>query len=71
MNFFKIKGIETLKWELYIYNRLGDLVFYSEDYKNNWNGDKNPDGVYYYVLQNFANKNFIFKGFVRIYRGEY
>ncbi len=69
--FFKIKGIETLKWELYIYNRLGDLVFYSEDYKNNWNGDKNPDGVYYYVLQNFANKNFIFKGFVRIYRGEY
>ena len=35
---------------LAIYNRWGNKVFESADYKNDWNGSKSVDGVYYYVL---------------------
>ena len=35
---------------LAIYNRWGDKIYESADYKNNWNGSKYVDGVYYYVL---------------------
>lgn len=35
---------------LAIYNRWGSKVFESSDYKNDWNGSKAVDGVYYYVL---------------------
>ena len=37
--------------ELFIYNRWGDLVFESQDYRNNWDGRFMSDGVYYYVLK--------------------
>ncbi len=37
--------------ELFIYNRWGDLVFESKDYRNNWDGRFMSDGVYYYVLK--------------------
>lgn len=33
-----------------IYNRWGNLIYESSDYKNNWNGGDQSDGVYYYVL---------------------
>ncbi|CAM1346750.1 gliding motility-associated C-terminal domain-containing protein [Tenacibaculum insulae] len=46
---------------LTIFNRWGNIVFQTDDYKNNWNGssngratykkqDKLPDGTYFYVL---------------------
>jgi hypothetical protein len=35
---------------LAIYNRWGNKLFESSDYKNDWNGSKSVDGVYYYVL---------------------
>lgn len=37
-----------------VFNRYGNKVFESQDYKNNWNGTYNgkplPDGTYYYVI---------------------
>ena len=46
---------------LYVYNRSGQLVFHSNDYKNEWDGtsiqstigsrNRVPTGVYYYVLE--------------------
>jgi gliding motility-associated-like protein len=33
-----------------IYNRQGIKVFQSNDYKNDWNGDDLPAGVYYYYI---------------------
>ena len=33
-----------------VYNRWGNLIYESSDYKNNWNGDNQSDGVYYFVL---------------------
>lgn len=35
---------------LLIYNRWGNKIYESADYKNDWNGLKSVDGVYYYVL---------------------
>ena len=64
---FFIKGIKHEAWELYIYNRWGDLVYLSKDYQGDWTGADNSDGTYYYVLQNPENEQ-IFSGFVRIYR---
>ena len=49
--FFFIENLEKYPGtSLAIYNRWGTKVFESSDYKNNWNGSKAVDGVYYYVL---------------------
>lgn len=64
---FFIKGIKNNIWELYIYNRWGEPVYSSNNYQGDWTGDKNPDGLYYYILQN-QNNTQIFNGSVRIYR---
>ncbi len=36
--------------KLLVYNRWGNKVFESNDYDNKWNGGKETDGVYYYIL---------------------
>jgi gliding motility-associated-like protein len=42
--------------ELHVYNRWGNQVFYSKNYRNNWDGTWNnkdlPDGVYFYTFDN-------------------
>lgn len=49
---FKINGLEKFPGsELFIFNRWGKLVFESLDYKNNWEAETCPDGVYYYILR--------------------
>ncbi len=46
---FVIKGIEhCTKRQLTIRNRAGKIVYRSNAYENNWNGDNCPDGVYTY-----------------------
>jgi gliding motility-associated-like protein len=35
---------------LAIYNRWGDRIFYTSDYKNNWPQTDLNSGVYYYTL---------------------
>jgi gliding motility-associated-like protein len=48
---FYIKGLDSYQnSKLQIYNRWGNKIYESDDYKNNWDGDNNPDGVFYYVL---------------------
>jgi len=49
---FVIKNLE--QWEnpkLQILNRWGQVVYYDENYKNDWNGGKLVDGVYFGTLQ--------------------
>lgn len=49
--YFFVENLEKFPGSaLAIYNRWGNKVFETEDYKNNWNGSKYVDGVYYYVL---------------------
>jgi len=52
---------------LKIFNRNGQNVLISDDYKNDWQAKNNPDGVYYYILFN-KEKEMKFSGFVRVYR---
>ncbi len=68
-DFFRIKGIAKEAWTLYIYNRWGDLIFLSNDYKNDWSAENSPDGTYYYILQKNTDKTLIYKGFIQVYRG--
>ncbi|MCK5846111.1 MAG: choice-of-anchor L domain-containing protein [Bacteroidales bacterium] len=49
---FYIKNITKLQSsKLMIYNRWGTKVFSVENYKNDWDGDDLPDGVYYWYLE--------------------
>ncbi|MCX6270071.1 MAG: gliding motility-associated C-terminal domain-containing protein [Bacteroidetes bacterium] len=68
---FKIKEylMPGEKFELKIYNRYGDEVYASSDYRNDWKGtykgNKLPDGSYYYYLKD-KNSGTIYKGAVNI-----
>ncbi len=64
---FKIKGIDKSVWKLKIYNRYGQIIYKSNDYKNNWQAENNPAGVYYYLLIDSQNK-VKYNGTVRVYR---
>ncbi len=46
-----------LRTELTIFNRWGRIVYKSNDYKNDWDGGKLPDGTYFYVLECVGEQN--------------
>lgn len=51
-DFFRISGLEAFQdSKLAIYNRWGNQVYASNDYKNDWDGADAPDGVYFYLLE--------------------
>ena len=49
-DYFLVENIENRKWSLEIFNRWGKRVYFSKDYKNNWNGTGLSTGTYYYFL---------------------
>lgn len=48
-----------------IYDRWGNLVYENDDYLNDWDGGKEPDGVYFYEITTETNYA---KGWVQIVR---
>ena len=40
-----------LRTKLTVFNRWGRIVYKSDDYKNDWDGDNLPDGNYFYVIE--------------------
>jgi len=36
--------------QMYIYNRWGRLIYQTDNYKNDWDGEGHTDGVYYFVF---------------------
>lgn len=51
-DFFVIGNLEAFKNPaIWIYNRWGKLLYSSDNYQNNWDGDDNPDGTYFFVLK--------------------
>lgn len=64
-DFFYIKGIEESEARLFIYNKWGHCVYFSQNYQNNWDARGLPEGVYYYIL--IVNKS-VFKGFITVVR---
>ncbi len=45
-----LEGIQQ-SFEVYIYNRWGSKVYYSDSYNNDWDGDNRPSGAYFYVIK--------------------
>lgn len=45
-----IDGIAYANNTLRVFNRWGQLVYETKNYRNNWNGGDSPDGTYYYEL---------------------
>jgi len=64
--YFHIGCLGNGGWNLKVFNRWGGLVYSSDDYQNNWNGDRTSDGVYYYQLSKSGKEEY--KGWVQIVR---
>jgi gliding motility-associated-like protein len=51
---FEIKGLFIKDFKMRIYNRAGNVIFETEDYKKGWDGSYDgslvPDGQYYYEI---------------------
>ena len=63
---FKITNFGK-RWNLEIYNRWGKLTYSKEKYIDEWRGENESDGVYYYhILDTKTNQNY--KGWVQIAR---
>jgi gliding motility-associated-like protein len=68
---FEIIGIETFKTKkLYVFNRLGNEVYRSEDYQNDWTGNGLNEGTYFYYLEltDWTGKVHQDKGYVLLVR---
>jgi|GEM_PF-2150657 len=64
---FVIKDIHSGWWSLTVVNRWGKQVYFSNDYRNTWNGGDLNSGVYYYVLQHRC-REINYKGSLTILR---
>lgn len=75
-----IEGLETIdEAEVSIFNRWGNLIYYSSPYFNDWNGEVNkgtsvdgadgkvPPGTYFYIINlNNGDETGIFKGYLEV-----
>jgi hypothetical protein len=55
---------------LKVFNRWGTVVYESESYKNDWTGEDQSEGTYFYVfMQNFADQDpKFFEGYITLIR---
>ena len=59
------QGLENFPGsQLFIYNRWGNKIYESPDYRNDWNGGGVSDGTYYYILE--VSNGSVHKGFITI-----
>jgi len=65
---FEILGLEKSNWEFTVYNRWGNQVYKSGDYKNLWTGDDLSTGTYYFILRNKVRPEKKYVGDVTILR---
>ena len=52
-------------WQIQIYNRWGNRIYESKDYRNNWPDSNTTKGTYYYLLENLSTKQQL-KGWVEV-----
>ena len=58
---FYIRGLENFPNSMVqIFNRWGTLIFESANYENNWTGENESDGVYFYILR--TSEGEVFRG---------
>ena len=69
-DYWKIIGLEKLEgYTLNIFNKLGEVIYHTENYDNTWNATYNgkelPDGTYYYVFKSIDNS---YNGYISVIR---
>ena len=52
--------------KLYVYNRWGIKVYQSDNYQNDWDGEKHSAGTYFYVL--YVSDGTVRKGTITLFR---
>lgn len=61
-DFFVLKYLEIYpNSELLLFNRWGNLIYSNSNYKNDWDGENQPDGTYFYIV-NLGTTSKTFKG---------
>jgi gliding motility-associated-like protein len=67
-DFFEVPNLDKyVSNELVIVNRWGQKVYEASNYDNDWDGDSNPDGTYFYILRAIGIfKEDVFRGTVTI-----
>jgi gliding motility-associated-like protein len=53
---FGVRGQYIDQIEIYVYNRWGNIVFYTQDMTQTWDGNNAPEGAYvFYVVYKDIN----------------
>jgi gliding motility-associated-like protein len=66
---FRIEGLELYdNSKVEVFDRWGNSVFSSENYKNDWKGGDLPEGTYYYILEVDDPQGTVHKGILTILR---
>ena len=63
----RIRGLGTDAWRLRIFNRWGKQVFKAEPYRQDWDANDTPIGMYYYLLERMDETTHL-KGWIEIVR---
>jgi gliding motility-associated-like protein len=67
--YFEIVGLDNYPGtKLYVFNRWGNTVFETENYKNDWQARDLPEGTYFYVIELPFGVNQQIEGHVTILR---
>ncbi len=66
---FYVRNIPPTGTRLIITNRWGKVVYQTQNYANDWNGDDLPEGIYFYHLLVVGGEGIDMKGWVEIRRG--
>lgn len=64
---FFVENIDLAPWHLRVFNRWGAPVYEANPYRNEWTGDHQPAGTYYYELTSRVLKRAL-KGWVQVLR---
>jgi gliding motility-associated-like protein len=64
---FYIGCTQGMDWQLEIYNRWGETVYFTSNYQNEWEATELADGVYYYHLAS-KRSQLIYKGWLQVTR---
>jgi len=66
---FEIFGVDGFpNSHLIVFNRWGNKVYESENYRNSWNGEDHADGVYFYIFE--RSDGVKYEGYVHLVRGK-